>query len=111
MTTGTMLLMWLGEQITERGIGNGVSLIITIGIVARLPNAVQGAEGHVFPSGGGESELSFLGTGIVLVLCWRRSSAASSPSRRRSGKFPCNTPARMVGRKMYQGGTSFMPLR
>ena len=41
MTTGTMLLMWLGEQITERGIGNGISLIITISIVSRLPNAVQ----------------------------------------------------------------------
>src|ERR1039457_4194916 len=39
MTTGTMLLMWLGEQITERGVGNGVSLIITIGIVARIPLA------------------------------------------------------------------------
>ena len=41
MTTGTMLLMWLGEQITERGIGNGVSLVITIGIVARLPMALK----------------------------------------------------------------------
>src|SRR5579859_6407575 len=39
MTTGTLLLMWLGEQITERGIGNGVSLVITVGILARLPNA------------------------------------------------------------------------
>src|ERR1041385_3100031 len=41
LVTGTMLLMWLGEQITERGIGNGVSLVITIGIVARLPKAAQ----------------------------------------------------------------------
>src|SRR5947207_12622123 len=43
LTTGTLLLMWLGEQITERGIGNGVSLVITIGIVADLPSAVQAA--------------------------------------------------------------------
>ena len=49
MTTGTMLLMWLGEQITERGIGNGVSLVITIGILARLPTAVTALAGHVFP--------------------------------------------------------------
>src|SRR5438477_12606822 len=42
LTTGTVLLMWLGEQITERGIGNGVSLVITIGILARLPQAYQG---------------------------------------------------------------------
>src|SRR5437763_17117235 len=40
LTTGTLLLMWLGDQITERGIGNGISLIITIGIVARLPAAL-----------------------------------------------------------------------
>ncbi len=44
-----MLLMWLGEQITERGIGNGISLIITIGILARLPAAVQGAWDMFFP--------------------------------------------------------------
>ena len=42
LTVGTLLLMWLGEQITERGIGNGVSLVITIGILARLPQAIQG---------------------------------------------------------------------
>jgi len=42
LTTGTMLLMWLGEQITDRGIGNGISLIITVGILARLPQAGQG---------------------------------------------------------------------
>ena len=41
LTTGTMLLMWLGEQITDRGIGNGVSLVITIGILARLPRRVR----------------------------------------------------------------------
>ena len=49
MTTGTMLLMWLGEQISERGVGNGVSLVITIGIVARLPAAVTAFGGHVSP--------------------------------------------------------------
>src|SRR5260370_8016875 len=47
VTTGTMLLMWLGEQITERGIGNGVSLIITIGILARLPQAAQGIKDNL----------------------------------------------------------------
>jgi len=45
LTTGTMLLMWLGEQITERGIGNGVSLVITIGILARLPQAAVSLKG------------------------------------------------------------------
>src|SRR6266540_5424842 len=41
LTTGTLLMMWLGEQITERGIGNGISLVISVGILARLPQAVQ----------------------------------------------------------------------
>src|SRR6185369_6543835 len=51
LTTGTMLLMWLGEQITDRGIGNGVSLVITIGILARLPQAWSGVWDMIFPSG------------------------------------------------------------
>src|SRR5215468_7131969 len=51
LTTGTMLLMWLGEQITERGIGNGVSLVITIGILARLPQAYQGVRDMFFRRG------------------------------------------------------------
>ena len=49
LTTGTMLLMWLGEQITERGIGNGVSLVITIGILARLPQAAVALKDMFFP--------------------------------------------------------------
>src|SRR5215472_708238 len=52
LTTGTMLLMWLGEQITERGIGNGVSLVITIGILARLPQALVSLKDMFFPPGG-----------------------------------------------------------
>src|SRR4051812_19996614 len=50
LTTSTLLMMWLGEQITERGIGNGVSLIITIGIVADLPMAFQAAKDMFFPA-------------------------------------------------------------
>src|SRR5947208_2544933 len=52
LTTGTMLLMWLGEQITDRGIGNGVSLVITIGILARLPQAVVSLKDMFFPGAG-----------------------------------------------------------
>ena len=51
LTAGTMLLVWLGEQITERGIGNGVSLIITIGILARLPQTASGGLRHVLSRG------------------------------------------------------------
>src|SRR6185436_4805794 len=52
LTAGTMLLMWLGEQITQRGIGNGVSLIITIGILQDLPMAARGFKDMYFPAGG-----------------------------------------------------------
>jgi preprotein translocase subunit SecY len=59
LTTGTLMLMWLGDQITERGIGNGISLIITIGIVARLPAALAQAWKTFVPSTpGGSSQLT-----------------------------------------------------
>src|SRR5438067_5935199 len=64
LTTGTLVLMWLGDQITERGIGNGISLIITIGIVARLPAGLVQAWKTFVPSGQGASQVN----PMVLVL-------------------------------------------
>src|SRR5438270_650898 len=64
LTTGTLLLMWLGDQITERGIGNGISLIITIGIVARLPAALAQAWKTFVPSGGAATQVN----PMVLVM-------------------------------------------
>src|SRR6266850_4411224 len=58
LTTGTLFLMWLGDQITERGIGNGISLIITIGIVARLPAALAQAWKTFVPSDTGSSQMN-----------------------------------------------------
>src|SRR5438046_9799586 len=58
LTTGTLLLMWLGDQITERGIGNGISLIITIGIVARLPAALAQAWKTFVPNGGAATQVN-----------------------------------------------------
>ena len=73
MTTGTMLLMWLGEQITDRGIGNGVSLVITIGILARLPQAGAGSDGHVLSAPAAWSPIHHLmGTRhCCWFCCWR----------------------------------------
>src|SRR6201981_2844187 len=67
LTTGTLLLMWMGDQITERGIGNGISLIITVGIVARLPAALAQAWKTFVPTGGSTSQMnpSIL---VVMVL-------------------------------------------
>jgi len=111
MTTGAMLLVWLGEQITERGIGNGVSLIITIGIVARLPFAVQALKDMFFPAGGIESNYHFMGTGIMLLVLSALVIGGVIAVTQAQRKIPVQYAQRAVGRKMYSGGTSFMPLR
>jgi preprotein translocase subunit SecY len=111
MTTGTMLLMWLGEQITDRGIGNGVSLVITIGIVARLPRAVTALQDMFFPAGGVESNYHLMGTGVMLVLLLALVIGGVIAITQAQRKVPVQYAQRAVGRKLYSGGTSFMPLR
>ena len=112
MTAGTMLLMWLGEQITERGIGNGVSLVITIGILAQLPMAVQGTI-DMFSTHGGttEAQHKIVTTGTVLVLLLVVVIGGVIAITQAQRKIPVQYAQRAVGRKMYAGGTSFMPLR
>ena len=112
MTAGTMLLMWLGEQITERGIGNGVSLVITVGILARLPKAFTALIDMFFPSGGAEMQnYHFAGTGVMLLLLLVLVIGGVIAITQAQRKIPVQYAQRAVGRKMYAGGTSFMPLR
>ena len=110
LTTGTMLLMWLGEQITERGIGNGVSLVITVGILARLPQAVMALKDMFFPGGGAEPTHTF-GHAAVLVVLMILVIAGVIAVTQAQRKIPVQYAQRAVGRKVYSGGTSFMPLR
>jgi preprotein translocase subunit SecY len=110
MTTATMLLMWLGEQITERGIGNGISLVITVGILARLPQAATGLRDMFHPTGGGEAHTNY-GILIVMVLLLVGVVAGVIAVTQAQRKIPVQYAQRAVGRKMYQGGTSFMPLK
>ncbi len=110
LTTGTMLLMWLGEQITERGIGNGVSLVITIGILARLPQAAVSLKDMFFPGGGLEAQFNF-GHAIALLLLMAGVIAGVIAITQAQRKVPVQYAQRAVGRKVYAGGTSFMPLR
>jgi preprotein translocase subunit SecY len=110
LSTGTMLLMWLGEQITERGIGNGISLIITIGILARLPAAVQGAWDMFFPPPGAEATFNW-GHAVALVLLLCAVVAGTIAVTQAQRKIPVQYAQRAVGRKIYSGGSSFMPLR
>ncbi len=110
LTTGTLLLMWLGEQITERGIGNGISLIITIGIVADLPIAGQALWEMFFPPEGIEHRFNlFHAVGLVLLLGAVVAGVIAVTQAQR--KIPVQYAQRAVGRKVYAGSSSFMPLR
>lgn len=112
LTTGTLLLMWLGEQITERGIGNGISLIITIGIVADIPLALQAVQTMFFPPEGVEVQNQynvFHAIGLLLLLGAVIAGVIAVTQAQR--KIPVQYAQRAVGRKVYQGGSSFMPLR
>jgi preprotein translocase subunit SecY len=111
MTTGTLLLMWLGEQITDRGVGNGVSLVITIGIVARLPSACLEVYNMFFPEGGMESDYHFMGTGLMLILMLALVIGGVIAITQAQRKIPVQYAQRAVGRKLYSGGTSFLPIR
>jgi preprotein translocase subunit SecY len=110
LTTGTILLMWFGEQITERGIGNGVSLVITIGILARLPQALVALKDMFHPGGGAQASFN-LGHGIALILLLAGVIAGVIAITQAQRKVPVQYAQRAVGRKVYTGGTSFMPLR
>ena len=105
MTTGTMLMMWLGEQITQRGIGNGISLIITINIVSRLPAAVHAAVA-MFNSGQ-FTPFHLVGLVIMIFLVIAGVIAVTQAQR----KIPVQYAKRVVGRKVYGGQSTYMPLR
>jgi len=110
LTTGTLLLMWLGEQITERGIGNGISLVITIGIVADLPMAAQGFFEMFWPGGDVEARYNpFVLVFLVILLVIVVGGVVAVTQAQR--KIPVQYAQRAVGRKIFQGGSSFMPLR
>ena len=105
MTTGTMFLMWLGEQITERGIGNGISMLILSGIVAGLPGAI----GRTFESvSTGEMSGPFALLLIVLVLA---TTAFCVYVERAQRRIAVNYAKRQVGRRMMQGQSSHLPFK
>src|SRR5213595_927204 len=110
LTTGTLFLMWLGDQITERGVGNGISLIITIGIVARLPAALVQAWKTFVPSGQGASQVNPMVL-VLLVLVLIFVIAAVIAITQGVRKITVQYAKRVVGRKMYGGQTQYMPLK
>lgn len=105
LTSGTAFIMWLGEQITERGIGNGISLVIFAGIVAGLPSAVTTTLQFMR-----EGEMGPLVALLILVLSVVVVGAIIFVERGQR-RIPVQYAKRVVGRKMYGGMTSHLPLK
>ncbi|HBG45635.1 MAG TPA: preprotein translocase subunit SecY [Deltaproteobacteria bacterium] len=105
LTTGTCFLMWLGEQITERGVGNGISLIIFVGIVANMPSALYNTIQLVRA---GEMSLFVIILLIVLMVSVVAFIVFMEMGQRR---IPIQYPKRVVGRKVMGGGTQHLPLK
>ncbi|BAT72202.1 preprotein translocase subunit SecY [Thermosulfidibacter takaii ABI70S6] len=105
MVAGTVFLMWIGEQINERGIGNGISLIIFAGIVARLPGAIKNTiallkTGELSPVT--LIVVAVLGFGVIAFICWMELAQR---------RVPINYPKRMVRGKLYGGQSSYLPIK
>jgi len=105
LVAGTMFLMWLGEQITERGIGNGISLIIFAGIVAGLPRAIGGTLELVRTGSFTIILVLFILIGIILI------TGFVVFIERAQRKVPVNYAKRQVGNKLFAGQSSHLPLK
>ena len=105
LTGGTLFMMWLGEQITARGIGNGTSLIIFAGIVAELPAAIAGTL-ELSSQGALSAGLIFMvmimGIAVIALIVY---------VERAQRRLLINYPKRQVGNRVYEGQTSFLPLK
>lgn len=105
MCAGTILIMWMGEQITERGIGNGISLIIFVGIVVRFPTAVLDEIQHLI--GGNRAVLMELFIFGLLLLIIAGVVMVTEGTR----KIPVQYAKRVIGRKIYGGQATYIPIR
>ncbi len=105
LTAGTALIMWLGEQISEKGIGNGISLIIFAGIVVRLPSAVAASFTLI---GTGELPLFLF---LVIIAVMVAVTAAVVGMQEGQRKIPVQYAKRVVGRRVYGGQSTHIPLR
>lgn len=106
LTAGSMFIMWLGERITDKGIGNGISLIIMIGIIARLPHAILAEfASRIEQQGGGM--VMFLIEFVVLFFVFMGSILLVQGTR----KIPVQYAKRIVGNKQYGGVRQYIPLK
>ncbi|MCC7299517.1 MAG: preprotein translocase subunit SecY [Verrucomicrobia bacterium] len=109
LVTGTLLMMWLGEQITARGIGNGISMIITVNIVSRMPAAVSAMINMFKPVDGVVRHSPFMAAAmLIMVLAVIALVVAVTQAQQ---KVPVQYAKRVIGSKVYGGQHTFMPLR
>lgn len=109
LTAGTAFLMWLGEQITEKGIGNGISLLIFIGIVSRMPVMVQSLRAQIITDSGVQIQgvISLIVIVIIAVLAIGFVVLMNEAERR----IPVQYAKRVVGRRMYGGQSTHIPIK
>src|SRR5438270_1597287 len=100
LTAGTVLLMWMGELITQRGIGNGISLMIFASIVARIPNGIH--SWWTNPDQVFRVIMPFIAIGVVAAVVFVQEGQR---------RIPIQYAKRVIGRRMTQGGQTFLPLR
>ncbi|CAH1219582.1 Protein translocase subunit SecY [Paenibacillus plantiphilus] len=110
LTAGTSFLMWLGEQITERGIGNGISILIFAGIVAGIPGQIQTIYNDQFLDAGDQLFLNIV-KAVVMVLVVIAILVAVIFVQQGIRKIPVQYAKRVVGRKMYGGQSTHIPLK
>ena len=106
LTAGTMFIMWLGERITDKGIGNGISLVIMIGIIARLPQSL-GMEFMEKLGNQGGGLVSFLVELLIMFVVFMGTILLVQGTRR----IPVQYAKRIVGNKQYGGVRQYIPLK
>ena len=106
LMAGSMFVMWLGERITDRGIGNGISLIIMIGIVARFPHAIVAEFGEKFSTTNGGPLLL-----VVELLVWFFILVAAIALVQAVRRVPVQYAKRVIGNKQYGGVRQYIPLK
>ena len=107
MTAGTLFIMWLGEQITEHGVGNGISLIIMAGIVSALPQAFT----QYFGGGDGEMTSEAYQTLLLFLMAWGLAVVAVVYMTKAQRRIPIQQAKQTRGRRVYGGQRHFLPLK
>lgn len=110
LTTGTMFLMWLGEQIQERGVGNGISIIIAVGIISNAPSAITTLVMLLSPQAAGAAQIQPLTLLIMLGLLVAVINLTTLITQAQR-KIPVQYARRIVGRRVYGGQSTYLPLK